>query len=85
MYREGEHGTIGMYREGVKWAVDAMHSKQFPRDGRRASKLLSSIGIDVGKSTLHSKVCQYEQQLAAELSGTITSPMDRMHVRKRVL
>ena len=70
----GKHGTIGMYREGVKWAVDEMHKKLLPRDGRRASTLLSTIGIDVSKSTLHSKLCQHEQQVAG-VSCTILTPV----------
>ena len=48
-----------------------MLSKQFPRNGRRALKLSSSIVIDVDKSTLHSRLCQYEQQPAAEETSTI--------------
>eukprot|EP00656_Telonema_subtile_P020581 TRINITY_DN2167_c0_g2_i1.p2 TRINITY_DN2167_c0_g2~~TRINITY_DN2167_c0_g2_i1.p2 ORF type:complete len:168 (+),score=30.25 TRINITY_DN2167_c0_g2_i1:236-739(+) len=33
----GSHGTVGMYREGVKWALVNMCSGLLPRDGRKAS------------------------------------------------
>ena len=70
----GDHGTVGMYR-GVKWAVDEMHRQQLPRDGRRASKLLLSVGVEVSKSTLHSKLCQHERQLTTNAASSIVTPV----------
>ena len=69
----GSHGTVGLYREGIKWAVEAMHAKKLPRDGRRASKVLASMGISVSKSSLHSKLLKHQESAATV--NTICSPL----------
>ena len=58
----GSHGTVGMYREGLKWAVELMHKSVLPRDGRQASRLLATIDVHVSHMTLHSKLREVEDQ-----------------------
>ena len=50
----GQHGTIGMYREGLKWALLAMKSQLLPQDGWPASTLLEEAGVKVGRMNLQS-------------------------------
>ena len=38
--------ATGMYREGVKWAVDAMKQGTFLVDGRAASGVLEQVRLE---------------------------------------
>ena len=64
----GTHGLVGMYREGVKWAVQSMHTGNLRKDGRRASELLALMNIKVSDTTLHQKLREYEASLEPDVT-----------------
>ena len=52
----GSHGTVEMYREGVKWAIEKKLAGELPKDGRLASKTLKAVGVNVSHATLNNRV-----------------------------
>ena len=65
----GSHGTVGMYREGVKWALARMAEGELPKDGRLASRILQNVGVSVSHATLNNRVKDREDS-----STTIVTP-----------
>ena len=57
-----------MYREGVKWAVESMHTGNLRKDGRRASELLALMNIKVSDTTLHLKLREYVASLEPDVT-----------------
>jgi hypothetical protein len=50
----GKKGSVGMYREGVKWAELQMASKKL--SGEKAAAVLKAIGVSVGSDSLYKKL-----------------------------
>ena len=49
----GTHGSVGMYREGVKEVTLLMKAEVLTPSGKAASMLLKEVGVTVGVRTLH--------------------------------